>query len=197
MKYFVYQLRDPRESEPFYIGKGTSDRPREHFRPCSLREVSHKTNKIKSVLNSGLEVLIEMVSVGLTEEEALRREVWCIKLWGRRDLGEGPLTNQTDGGDGLFNISEESRKKMSLSHTGKKLTEETKRRMTETRRTDEQRRLAADRKSKHYKFLSPEGEEIDIFNLHQFCLEAGLNQSAMSKVYRGIHSQHKGWKKVV
>jgi hypothetical protein len=45
------------------------------------------------------------------EIDALARERTLIKLFGRHDLGLGPLTNQTDGGEGASNPSEESRER--------------------------------------------------------------------------------------
>lgn len=45
------------------------------------------------------------------EAEALARERQLIQIIGRHDLGTGPLTNQTDGGEGASNPSEESRQR--------------------------------------------------------------------------------------
>jgi len=47
--------------------------------------------------------------------------------------------------------------------------------------------------AKHFKFVSPEGKEIDVYNLNQFCKENNLIQSSMSRVASGKYKQHKGW----
>jgi hypothetical protein len=47
--------------------------------------------------------------------------------------------------------------------------------------------------AKHYKFISPDGEAIEIFNLNKFCKENGLHQGSMRHVAKGNRNQHKGW----
>jgi hypothetical protein len=48
---------------------------------------------------------------------------------------------------------------------------------------------------KCYKFVSPNGNIVDICNLRKFCLENKLSNSHMSCVNKGTELQHKGWKK--
>jgi hypothetical protein len=59
----------------------------------------------------GLCVHYEIDSFHDEEREAHHRERQLIELIGRHDLGRGPLTNQTDGGEGTSNPSEESRQR--------------------------------------------------------------------------------------
>lgn len=47
--------------------------------------------------------------------------------------------------------------------------------------------------AKVFKFISPDGKEINVYNLNQFCKDNGLIQSSMSRVASGKHKQHKGW----
>ena len=56
-----------------------------------------------------------------------------IAVLGRKDLGTGILRNMTDGGEGCSGrvLSEETKKKLSDSHKGKKFTEEHKRKLSE------------------------------------------------------------------
>lgn len=96
--FYVYQLRRADSAEPFYVGKGKGNRAQSHLSGCENN--LHKNNTIKKANSEGVEVLVEILKDNLDEQEALRLEVWYIKMWGRRDLNEGPLTNYTDGGDG-------------------------------------------------------------------------------------------------
>jgi len=48
--------------------------------------------------------------------------------------------------------------------------------------------------AKRYKFISPQGELNEIYNLRDFCKKRGLNQSSMCQVNKGRFSQHKGWR---
>jgi hypothetical protein len=48
-------------------------------------------------------------------------------------------------------------------------------------------------RAKHYKFISPVGENVDVYNLSEFCRTNGLHQSHMSQVHLGRRKQHKGW----
>lgn len=49
--------------------------------------------------------------------------------------------------------------------------------------------------SKNYRFKSPGGDIINIYNLRKFCKEMGLTSSAMYNVASGKQSNHKGWVK--
>lgn len=50
-------------------------------------------------------------------------------------------------------------------------------------------------KSKSYKFLSPAGDVVDVFNIRKFSREHGLNHSHMVQVHKGNKPSHKGWTK--
>mgnify|MGYP000017613476 CR=1 FL=1 len=50
-------------------------------------------------------------------------------------------------------------------------------------------------RAKHYKFISPEGKLVDIYNLTEFCRDKDLDTSAMVKVHFGNLKQYKGWRK--
>lgn len=50
-------------------------------------------------------------------------------------------------------------------------------------------------RAKHYSFISPSGEVVNIYNLNEFCRNNGLNHGNMSQVHLGKLKQHKGWTK--
>lgn len=111
----VYVLMDPRfegpfkygnfifSHEPFYVGKGHKARATVHVklvtsgRSCK----SHKNHKIKKLIRLGLEPLVRLIRRRTDDLEAVSVERRLIHLIGRADEGRGPLTNLTDGGEGL------------------------------------------------------------------------------------------------
>ena len=94
-KYGEYEF----EYEPFYIGKGTSDRI--ITSKCDKR--TFKSNKIKSIKNLGGQVVSRKLHENISFEDSITLEKQIIQKIGRRDLDLGPLTNLTDGGDGRLN----------------------------------------------------------------------------------------------
>jgi hypothetical protein len=88
--YYVYEHYKPNCDEPFYVGKGHLDRAYSNY--CRNPWWQNIVNK------HGREV--RFVAENLSEIDAFWLENMCIKGWGRADLGEGPLVNMTDGGEG-------------------------------------------------------------------------------------------------
>lgn len=130
--FYVYQLRREDQDYPFYIGKGKGDRawnhlneaPSKHHNPLKLDIIS----KAKS---DNIKILVEFIAENLDEIFALRLEVWAIKMWGRLSLGEGPLTNLTDGGEGGQTLSDPfSKQRFMESMTRVNALPETKRNRT-------------------------------------------------------------------
>ena len=48
-------------------------------------------------------------------------------------------------------------------------------------------------RAKHYKFISPAGKLVEIYNLSEFCRDNGLHIGAMSSIHLGSRKKHKGW----
>lgn len=46
---------------------------------------------------------------------------------------------------------------------------------------------------KKYNVKDPDGNIVEIYGMRKFCLEKGLDPSAMTKVAKGIIKYHKGW----
>lgn len=96
--YYVYTYFDPRTGSPIYVGMGKKDRAFTHWKKkANNRFFQNVLDKIRA---EGLSPRIEFVALELTKDAANRLEFEMIALYGRRDLGLGPLTNLTDGGDG-------------------------------------------------------------------------------------------------
>ena len=133
--YYTYAyLRE--DGTPYYIGKGKGRRAYTHH---------HHRCAVPS------EDRILLLKKGLTNEEAIRHEIYLISVLGRKDLGTGILRNLTDGGEGTQNVSPLSRQKMSEAQKGNtngrnvKWSDEDKKRMSEQRKG---KKLSEDHKRK-------------------------------------------------
>jgi uncharacterized protein len=110
-RFYVYILCRP-NGAPLYVGKGVGDRVLNHEAEArNTTKLTHKLNVIRSVHRKGSRVSYQFDSFFDDEAEAHARERYLIKTIGRHDLKLGPLTNQTDGGEGTSNQSEESRQR--------------------------------------------------------------------------------------
>ena len=109
--YYVYVLCRP-DGEPFYVGKGIKTRVLDHDAEArNTRRLTHKLNVIRALHRSKRVLNYHIDSFHKEETTALARERHLIQAIGRHDLGLGPLTNQTDGGEGTSNPSEKSRQR--------------------------------------------------------------------------------------
>lgn len=98
-KYYTYALIDPRDSQPFYIGKGTQQRMYQHvYRRKTLANYLLK-RRITEIIKAGHEVQYRKLVDSVGEEEALLEEQRAIREYGRLDIGTGILCNLTNGGE--------------------------------------------------------------------------------------------------
>jgi hypothetical protein len=116
VNYYTYIYYDPsRGNEPFYIGKGHGNRAWSHLKSKHGGPFMHRLRKM---LKSNIVPNIGLYA-GLEEEFAFLLEMELISKFGRKNLGLGPLLNLTNGGEG---------------NAGLKHSDETKRKMSETRK---------------------------------------------------------------
>lgn len=130
--YYVYALCDPNkpynqhslEFSPFYIGYGKSERMYSHWKYIQkVKKLDKTNNTYKNIVlfrlkENNQHVVYVKLYDNLTVDVAKQLEIETIKLFGRKDIKTGILGNLTDGGDGISNISEETRLRMSESHKG-------------------------------------------------------------------------------
>ena len=132
-RFYTYIYLDPRKKggftygkyvfkyEPFYVGKGSTNRLTRH-----LYETKHseKVNKIKKIKREiGTDPIIFKVTDNLLERDALDLEIKLIATIGRNKnwlIHEGPLVNQTNGGETSsgYEHTEETKNKIKNSKLG-------------------------------------------------------------------------------
>ena len=142
--FYVYIYLDPRkpgsysysglnnnryvfEYEPFYVGKGKDSQYLSHIKEATGNNKKIwnplKTNKIKKIIGEyGCFPIIIKIKENLNESDSFNLEKNTIKTIGRLNIDNGPLTNLTNGGDGVsgFLYSEEWKKWNRERFVGKK-----------------------------------------------------------------------------
>jgi len=137
MQYYTYAYLRE-DGTPYYVGKGKGRRVYKKGRV----EIKPPKDKSKVIF----------LKQNLTEQEAFKHEIYMIAVFGRKNLGTGILRNRTNGGDGPSGSirSEETKRKMSESK--KDMSEETKRKMSEAKKgkplSEETKRKMSEAKSK-------------------------------------------------
>lgn len=210
MDNYIYVYLDPRKPgkykynsycfnyEPFYIGKGSNKRMYDHLKGNKHnKHLERKIRKIQKECN--YDPYINLYKDMLNEETSFILERDMIKSIGRMNLKTGPLCNLTDGGEGLKGYiptieckrrnseshigilqSDETRKKKSISLSGKKFSESHKKEIGKSH-------------SKFWKIIDPFGQIFNIFNLREFCRNNNLDQSKMCAVSLGKRKTYKRW----
>lgn len=116
VNYYTYLYIDPETDIPFYVGMGKGRRRFDHLKLAISSpepvQGEHKLNTIRKILRTGSQPIIKIVVDNLTRDQAILFEEILIEHIGRTDLGAGPLTNQTKGGDGLRGWSYEQKQKV-------------------------------------------------------------------------------------
>ncbi|WP_029433135.1 hypothetical protein, partial [Blastococcus sp. URHD0036] len=99
LKFYVYVLRDPRDGEVFYVGKGVGNRVFAHAQAALVAnadtQVSLKLDRIRAIHEAGHAVRTEILRFGLTSREAYEVEAVAIQLLQQPPKAE--LTNLVSG----------------------------------------------------------------------------------------------------
>lgn len=110
---FVYGLCDPRTNEIRYVGKVAgylNSRLRGHIREArTTQRRNHRLNWVRSLLVLNLEpniILLERCALASELPRVERSQIAHFRAHGDR------LTNETDGGEGIPNPSEDTRRKL-------------------------------------------------------------------------------------
>jgi hypothetical protein len=99
--FYVYTFHADESALPFYVGKGTSTRARDHLYLCKRPTARSRFHaRLKSMLDAGMDPVIKIVSVDMDETDALKLEIALISKYGRMGMDRGGiLLNVLGGGD--------------------------------------------------------------------------------------------------
>ena len=111
--FYVYLFRDPVTGDPVYVGKGQGNRAISHT--WAKARTNDRLGKLIAARSAQGHIIKPDVIAKSSEVNALLVEQALIHFFGRADLGQGPLFNNTDGGDGVSNPSKEVRERQSAA----------------------------------------------------------------------------------
>lgn len=118
-RFYVYAFLRSKDSahgtkySPYYIGKGNG------HRAFAKKGRTAPVPKDKS--------FIVFIQEGLTEDEAFALERYCIKMYGRIDIGTGMLRNLCDGGEGSSGMIVPLERRAQMSQVAKEVAERDRR----------------------------------------------------------------------
>lgn len=198
----VYAFFD--KGECFYIGIGTlrrfnetDSKRRNLFTYRKIQKAKQKNTFNKVILHSNL-----------NWKTACWYEKMYIQAIGRRDLGLGPLTNLTDGGELNSNVSDITRNKLSKIHKGKSYCKGIKKSMEACENLSKIRKgktLTKEhkRKIKESSYKGPTAISIKIstpYGVFRSIRQAGLSDKvpfSLKQVYTRVkNKKYKEWKYV-
>jgi hypothetical protein len=130
---YVYRHIRLDKNEPFYIGIGND----QEYKRAHDKYACRRSKFWKKIADK-TEYIVEILFDDIDFEFAKQKEIEFIKLYGRKNLGTGPLCNLTDGGDGLANIvfTEQHRQRLSAANKGTVLSVERRKQMSEHRKNN-------------------------------------------------------------
>ena len=111
----------------FYIGIGSTS-------SYKRAKTTFRRNAYWKSITSKTKWDYEIIFDDISLEYAKEKEIEFIKLYGRKDKGEGTLCNLTDGGDATsgYIVKDEVKKFLSEINKGKKLSKEHKNKISES-----------------------------------------------------------------
>lgn len=194
-----------------YVGQTTTTLEKRFRRHCWKSESKKNMVITLAIAKYGKEnfEIRHLCFCSSSEELSLKEIEWSERLNTMSPHGYNLKVGELHG-----YVSEETRRKISVAHKGKKASAEARRRMSEAHiglpiSDDLRRKRSENRKGKKlpaqayetiskklaktYRLVSPEGELTTIVNLRQFCLKNGYEVTAMNSLANGKRSSYRGW----
>lgn len=116
--FYIYRHIRPDTGEVFYIGLGRYQKKWKYQRAHTTKNRNIYWQRIVNKCKGHFTV--DILLDNLTQDQAVLKEKLFINVYGRSDLSQGTLCNMTKGGEGVGELSKESRKKISNSRRGEK-----------------------------------------------------------------------------
>lgn len=110
-KFYIYMICFPDTENPYYIGKGSSNRVFKHL--SMAKNIKNKKSLHNYIRKFGAKIFID--SFHNDEGNAFLREIELIEQYGRKETKEGKLVNRTEGGEGNSGIIVEDATRKLLS----------------------------------------------------------------------------------
>jgi predicted GIY-YIG superfamily endonuclease len=211
--FYIYTLIDPTTNEIKYIGytKNPKKRIWEHIRDAKKGIRTYKCEWIRSLLSKNSEPILEIMSEFDSHDKVLLEEIRLIKEF--KESGS-KLTNLTNGGDGQNGVklrkdhpiimwnkgrekSEETRRKLSISHKGKKLSSTHREKLSKVKlgkkRTEESINNQKMTMSEAIKVITPEGEVLTFSMKKDAVKFTGVNANQIDKLIKLNKKSKKGF----
>jgi hypothetical protein len=83
--FYVYELIDPRNNQPFYIGKGSGNRAYYHLSLNAKHLNIYKENLINKIRENNLEPIVNIIKYFENESDAYSLETELIKKYKNRN----------------------------------------------------------------------------------------------------------------
>ena len=140
---YVYQHIRLDTDEVFYIGIGTDSNGK--YKRANRK--THRSEYWNNIVNKA-GYRVEILTDGITKDEAAEEEKRLINHYGRKDINTGILVNMTDGGEGTLGVayrepwnkgktniySEEIKEKIREGNRTRIYTAETRRKLSEAKK---------------------------------------------------------------
>lgn len=138
--YYMYRHVRLDKNEVFYIGIGRKlkkiDNVLHDHTIYSRAFTDDSRNNIWRSITNKTDYRVDILFESDDRNIIIEKEIEFISLYGRIDLRTGSLANMTSGGEGVAGRSEELRKSMRDKMTGRKVSEESKEKMSKIKQKE-------------------------------------------------------------